>query len=453
MSRPTDPRDASVLQDFLGTVRAIAPAAVLVASAAACAGLQPASRAPSPEQIPELRDQVDRNPGSVDARVRLGAAYREADSLDRAREVLTEARSRDPDHPRAVLFLGLTYEDLEAYSRAQELYREYLRASDDPELGERIERRLAYVERQQLKASMKEALEREEELADRSPPENTVAVFPFLYRGQQERFRPLGRALASFLVTDLSRSDRITVLERMRVQLLLQEMQLSETEYVDPATAARSGRLLGTSRVVQGLLRGGEQQLEVETSVLEAAEPPPGGTLDPIFTGQRPAERILDLQAEIAFSVFRSLDVELTPAERERIRDRPTENLRALLAFGRGLLDEDSGNFTAAARHYERAAELDPDFGEARERAQRATNLSAAAAESTDQLAQAAFETGGAVAEGVTETQAVTPAATSEDVSSGLGRDPVAEVLGVEGVSESTAFLRILIPPPGGDGQ
>lgn len=424
-------------------------AAGLLATAA-CAGRRPVSEAPSPAEIPQLEAEVEANPDAVRPRVRLGAAYRADGRLEDARRVLTAARRQDPDHARAALFLGLTYEDMERWADAREVYRGYLATAGDSDLRGRVESRLALLDRRELEASIRQVVQREQELADRPPADNTVAVFPYLYRGESPEFRPLSRAMAEFLVTDLARSDRITVLERMRTQLLLQELELSESRYVDPATAVRSGRLLGSSRIVQGAMSGGEQNLQVETSMVDARDEPADEPSEPIFTGERSAPEILDLEAEIAFSVFEEMGIELTPAERRAIRDRPTDDLQALLAFGRGLIAEDSANFAGAAEHYRRAAELDSDFEEARERAERSSDLAAAVGQTTDMLARAAF---GREYVLVRRVEAPVSAGMLDEMIGredfGLVRDPVAEVLGTEG-TDPTSEIRILIPTPGG---
>lgn len=425
-------------------------AAVCLLATAACAARQPVSTAPSPEEIPRLEQQVEASPDAVAPRVRLGAAYRADGRLEEALRVLRQARSLDPDHPRAALFLGLTYEDMERWEEARDVYESYLASADDAALRGRIESRVALLDRRQLQASIRRTLERERELADRAPAENSVAVFPYLYRGTSPEFRPLSRAMAEFLVTDLARSDRITVLERSRVQLLLDEMELSESGYVDPSTAVRSGRLLGSSRVVQGVMGGDETSLQVETSMVDARGEPTDEPPPPIYTGERSAEDILDMEAEIAFSVFDRMGITLTPAERRAIQQRPTDNLQALLAFGEGLIAQDSANFADAAEHFRRAAEVDPGFQQAEQQAETSADLSAAAGQSTDDLAREAFASDEAMA----ASELAEPVEITEDLTGpddvGLARDPVAEVLGVEGVSESTAILRILIPRPGG---
>src|SRR5690606_20054840 len=106
------------------------------------------------------------------------------------------------------------------------------------------------------------------ELAATPPVPATVAIFPFLVQMRDSTFRPLGRAMAEMLVTDLSQTDRLRVLERLRVQALADEMSLVEEGLIDPATAARGGRMLGAARVVQGSIAGSEAALQLDAAVV-----------------------------------------------------------------------------------------------------------------------------------------------------------------------------------------
>lgn len=419
--------------------------AMLVTVAAACAGARgPAP--PSPEQIPALEQEAEARPEDASVLARLGAAYREAGDLQQARRVLEQAHEAAPAHGPSALFLGLTYEDLERFDRAREVYGAYLETGESPPLAEEVRDRLTLLRRQELQAAVEEAVQREDELADRDPSPRTVAVFPFLYRGPDPRYRPLGRALAEFLVTDLSRTERLRVVERMRIQLLLDEFALADSGYVDPSTAARSGRLLGAGRIVQGLLQGGDEELRVEAAVVDASQPP--ARLEPSITGSRSPEDIFQLQAEVALGIYRDLGIELTPAERERVTRRPTESLDALLAFGRGLIAEDSAHFGRAAEHFRRAASIDPGFDLAGERAETASSISSAQSLGSAGLASraasrfyparphaAVFDPGRAVS--------------GADVLAPLPgqRDAVVEVLGFEGLSSTTVEFRIIVTP------
>src|SRR5690606_16444264 len=104
----------------------------------------------------------------------------------------------------------------------------YDHVGKDEALKRRLAGRRDVLDRQALLRDAREAVSREAELTSFPPQPNTVAVLPFTYRGTDARFAPLSRALAEMLVTDLGQTDRLQVLERTRIQLVLDELDLRE---------------------------------------------------------------------------------------------------------------------------------------------------------------------------------------------------------------------------------
>jgi tetratricopeptide (TPR) repeat protein len=113
------------------------------------------------------------------------------------------------------------------------------------------------------------------------------------------------------------------------------------------------------------------------------AQPPPD-VLDNLFR----------LQKELVFQLIEEMGVELTAEQRAAIEDVPTQNLQAFLAYSRGLIAEDTGNFEAAARFFRQASQLDPDFEAAARQAETADNLSRVGG-STDRARAAATQADG----------------------------------------------------------
>ena len=410
--------------------------------ASACAPPPPArSSPPTAAVIPTLEARLAREGTSLPIMVRLGLAYRQVNRLEPAREVLERAVARAPNDPAATLFLGLTYEDLGRFADARKLYEQHLRTGKSRAVNNQLRARIALLKRKELAAAVRSTLEREAELAATPPPSNSVAVYPFLYTGDNPELRPLSRALAELLVTDLSQTRRLTVLERARVQLLLDEMKLAERGLVDTTTAVRSGRLLGAANIVQGRIEGGEDLLRLQAAVVDAT-----GTREGIGTPiseQDAVRRLFDMEKRLAFAIFRSLNVSLSEEERARINQHRTSSLDALLAYGLGLEAEDAGNYEEAARHFARAAALDPGFADARERGERASEIAAATRITTTQLTLL----------GATEF-AQPPTATpfavqaiQELVPQGSARDPAAEMLGQDVVG-NRAVIEIILRRP-----
>jgi thioredoxin-like negative regulator of GroEL len=344
------------------------------------------SRAEPVEDVPALEARVAADPADVAAAVRLGGAYRDAGRLADARRVLEGVHRRAPQDEGAVLFLGITYEDQGELARARELYAWYERNGASKRLRAELRGRVVLLDRRAREAEVRAAVAQEARLASTPPQPNTVAVFPFLFGGGDEALRPLERALAEFMVTDLSQTGRLRLLERVRVQEMLDEVALADRRRVDPATAARGGRLLRAASVVQGRFAGTEQALSLEARVAHVT---PGGArpAGDAVASRGPMQHLFEMEKALAMGVYRELGVELTPAQHERVMHVPTTSLPAVLAFGRGLQAADAGDYGAAAALFGEAARLDPAFAPALRRAQEAMEAARAVATTTAQLA------------------------------------------------------------------
>lgn len=427
-----------LVRESAGSIRKVG-AIVMCAVLTGCAGAMVATP-PSAAEIPALEAQVKARRADPAAEVRLAAAYRAADRLPDARTLLQGTLQRDADHGAAALLLGLTYEDLGEYARARELYERYLEAGRDRRVQAQIRKRLALVQRRELETAVRESLTREASLRETPPQPRTVAVFPFLYTGDDESLRPLSRALAEMLTTDLSQTDRLSVLERAHVQMLVDEMQLGASGMVDPATAVRSGHLLGAERVVQGAITGGEEVINLDAAVVRVAASQDQALEQQTLTERDALSRLFELEKRLALGIYSSAGVELTPAERQRVNQRPTENIQALLAYGLGLEAADAGNFEQATQHFNQAVALDPNFTAAREQAQQSSELAAAAQVTTQQLAVEAVAEVAPVLDPALAIETIVPTVERRDAAS--------ESLGQEGIGRRRTILELIIRRP-----
>ncbi|HEU5175056.1 MAG TPA: CsgG/HfaB family protein [Gemmatimonadaceae bacterium] len=62
----------------------------------------------------------------------------------------------------------------------------------------------------------------------------------------------MGKGVADLLITDLSAAANVRVVERERIEALLQEQNLAKQGQIDPATAVRLGRILGARHMISG---------------------------------------------------------------------------------------------------------------------------------------------------------------------------------------------------------
>ena len=236
-------------------------------------------------------------------------------------------------------------------------------------------RSMAALTRRQFTDDARQAIEQERTLGAVPGPPTTVAVLPLRFSGSDSSLRPLERGFAELLTTDLSRSSKLTVVERARIQTLLDELALQQSGRTDASTNVRAGRLLRAGRVVQGsIFQVGGSQLRVDAAVLDVPTTEVRGTA----RGEDEIDRLFDLEKRIALGLFDQLGVTLTVAERNAIEQRPTRSLAAFLAYSRGLMAEDDGRFDDASRFYRDAIRIDPGFGAALQRSRDAILITGA---------------------------------------------------------------------------
>ena len=346
----------------------------------------------APNDIPALEAQAQQRPTDGVLLTRLGVAYYGQQNWARARDALKAAVALDASNYRGLVYLGLTYEELGALDSARASYTQArLRARGNRQRGE-LDNRLQLLTHKEITAAARTALAQESTLSQTPPLANTIAVFPFRYLGTDTTMLPLERGIAQLVVADLGKVHSLKLLEREEVQALVDEMRLASSGRVDPATGARSGRLLRAQNVVQGSIQQPTAaNIQLDANAINsvnanvAATGSAGGAMD----------QLLDAQKQLVLQLLDKLGVVVTPAERTALEERPTRNLQAFLLYSRGLAAEDNGDFSGAASLFGQASRMDPGFHDAGTRAAASQSMSAASGTSGDQLAGGEPGTGG----------------------------------------------------------
>ncbi len=340
----------------------------------------------TPQSIPSLEVERSHRPQDPNTLTRLGVAYFKAGRYKDARPVLDSAVAHDPGNGVAVIYLGMTAEQLGDFATARAAYQHYVAIASDAALKHTAQQRLELVDRNEMVYQARQAVANEATIAAMPPESNTVAVMPFSYNGTDSSIQPLRRGLAQLLVTDLAKSRQIRVLERERMQAIVSELRLSDSSRADPAAALRTGRLLRAAEVVQGSIADQPgNQLQVNAAVVDVGS----AGIKATAQGKDLLSRLFDIEKRLALTIFTNLGIQLSPAEQEAINQRPTENLQAFLLYSRGLAAQDRGDFGAAQADFSQASSLDPNFRAAAVSAATASNLSAASQQSVGQVESA----------------------------------------------------------------
>lgn len=197
------------------------------------------------------------------------------------------------------------------------------------------------------------------------PGLTTLAILDFTNSSidRYDAVDPLRQGFASMMIHTLSGATDLQVIERERIQWLLDELELQqESGAVDPATAVRAGKLLGATTVLFGAYTVQGERLwvsarlvKVETGEILLAEQV-FGTEAGLF------DLVDELSLEVAQAVNATLDRE-TVGER-----RDTNSLDAMMAYSEGLALLEAGDHAGAHARFEAALEHDPTYARAQAR-------------------------------------------------------------------------------------
>jgi TolB-like protein len=180
-----------------------------------------------------------------------------------------------------------------------------------------------------------------------------------------DELQPLCKGLPAMLVTDLRGLTGLQVVERERIQYILDEIKVEQTEYFKQETAVRVGKQLGAHALLMGTftkldkkkMRIDARLVKTETGELIKAEKVEGNPKD-----------FAELQAELALKVAAGLDIAVKETEEKAIRAEGRLPIEAVLAYTRGLNYEDEQNLTSAYKAYQETLAAYPKHEAARGR-------------------------------------------------------------------------------------
>ena len=190
-----------------------------------------------------------------------------------------------------------------------------------------------------------------EKMAYPLPDKPSIAVLPFVNMSDDPKQEYFSDGITENIITDLSKISAFFVISRS-----------STFAYKGkPVKIKQVAEELGVRYVLEGSVQKGSDKVRINAQLVDA------------ITGHhlwaerydRDLKDIFAVQDEITQKIVRTLRVEVTEVELERIGRIPTENLNAYESFYRGLeyyrRSSKSSN-TQARQMFEKAIELDPRF-------------------------------------------------------------------------------------------
>lgn len=327
----------------------------------ACSSVEVSKNQVDQEELVKLENKVKADPLDSVALKRLSILLVRDYQNKKANFYLSKALLIMPNDAALLFNQGLNYEFLHDTLSALNYYVRYKEIPMESPYRELMEGRYLYLYRNQVYKDIHNRIATENKLNIHSIPENTLAVFPFSYYGSDNKYKPLSRGLSEMISMDLSKVKKLTVLERIRLKAITDELKYSRL-IVDQSSAPRIGKLLSARLLYNGSFDiTDNDNLKMEINSWDISYTTTGRWLN--RTGK--LKDLFIIEKELVFDIIDELGIQLTQREREQIQLFPTKNINAFLAYSVGLELQDKGYFAEAAMFFFRATQMDPNFKEA----------------------------------------------------------------------------------------
>lgn len=306
---------------------------------------------------------------SDDAKEKLKQAenYYKSAQFDNAIEILNtlsgDASVNEDIQKDALRFLGRAYTAKGLYEEAKTAILKLLELEPpmvmfNPDYEPPVFMKLYYESRKEFTGSY--------EVERPDPGMKTIAIIDFKNRSidKKEQYDPMERGFADLTINRLSNSINLKVVERERIQWILDEIKLQDQYNMEGAV--RMGKQLGVQTVLMGsfiIVKNeiwlGARLVKVETSEILFTDEIKG-KLDDFF----------ELVDGLSNKIAEKIDVVLKKQEDvgEVVPEAPS--LDAVMAYSIGLSFLEKEDYKNAYAKFQEALKFDPNYEKAQLRAQ-----------------------------------------------------------------------------------
>jgi TolB-like protein len=197
--------------------------------------------------------------------------------------------------------------------------------------------------------------------AARGESKMVVAVLYFDNNSNDRQYDVLQKGLADMLITDLSGVDSLQIVEREKLQKLLDELKLQSSQYFDPATAQRLGKGVGARYAVTGAISAFDPQMRLDIRLLEVATGKV--VMAEKIVGSK--DKLFELEQSLVARFVGALDARAPRASTPRAG---SVDVKTLLKYSQGVDSADRGDLKAASSKLAEVVSDSPEFALGKEK-------------------------------------------------------------------------------------
>jgi len=269
-----------------------------------------------------FREQLAKDRANYVSNFGLGVAYYFTNNLDESLRYLEEANSLKLTNTEVKYYIGLCYELKKDYRNAIKYYRYYNDKSLDGKYSPEMEKRLIAAIQLLYQQEAKNLIEDEKNIA-KSLSDSTMAVLTFENRSNDSDYDALEKGFPAMFITDFSHVPKIKVVERLRMQSIIDELNLSKTELVESQTLQRVGHLLRAKNILKGgFIISSDDQMRLDLALISVESGKILAQLDKAGT----VNDFYRIEKDLTLEMVDRMGIKISNEVRQKILTIPTES-------------------------------------------------------------------------------------------------------------------------------
>jgi hypothetical protein len=269
----------------------------------------------------------------------LGLSYLMLNNHESAEYYMNKAYRMNSNDPENTFSMGLFYSITNSPEKSISYLQKFMENSANEELKAEADKILISERKKLYQTELKSALENESKITLKDISGNSIAVLPFKNTGEHGDYDVLEKGLAEQTITYLGYVNKLKVLERLRIEELTKEINLSQSEIIDKSTAIRAGKLLRAEKLLAGNFNiSKDKQLTINMYSVSV----PDGTISDETSGNGYFENFFEVHKETLLRTLEKLKVSVNDETRKKILTFKTENILEFISYLKKKYAEES---------------------------------------------------------------------------------------------------------------
>ncbi len=193
----------------------------------------------------------------------------------------------------------------------------------------------------------------------------TIAVLDFSNNClmEKEKYQALSGGLAEIMITELSKVKSLQLVERQKINELINEMQLAQSGLISEDTGVQVGKLLGAKYLVFGSYMIFDKKIRVDVRIVEVET---GLTIKAEEVTDK-VKNMFKVMKKLSEKILKNLNVKLSKEDKKNLFASETST-EVIELFSKGLEAEEKGDLENAKIYYVKAFKMDNHFSPVRKK-------------------------------------------------------------------------------------